>query len=338
MILDFVLGLFSTDMGIDLGTANTLVYVKGKGIVLREPSVVAIKRGAANRVLAVGSEAKAMIGRTPGDIEAIRPMRDGVIADFDVTEAMLRHFIEKVHNRRALARPRMVIAVPSGITPVEHRAVKESAMHAGAQSVDIIEEPMAAAIGAGMPVHEAAANMIIDIGGGTTEVAVISLGGIVFAKSVKVAGDAIDAAIMQHLKKTYNLMIGTRTAEEIKINLGSAFPLEDEKHMEVKGRDMAAGLPKSITITSEEIREALKETVHSIVDVVRLALERTEPELAADLVDRGIVLAGGGALLRGVDKLLAHETQLPVRIAEDPLTAVVMGTGMYLDGIQVYQG
>lgn len=336
MILDILLGLFSTDMGIDLGTANTLVYVKGKGIVLREPSVVAIKRGASNKVLAVGSEAKAMIGRTPGDIVAMRPMRDGVIADFEVTEAMLRYFIEKVHNRKALARPRMVIAVPSGITQVERRAVEESATHAGAQSVHIIEEPMAAAIGSGMPVHEAAANMIVDIGGGTTEVAVISLGGIVFAKSVKVAGDALDSAIAQHMKKTYNLMIGERTAEDIKIEIGSAFVLEEEKEMEVKGRDLTAGLPKSITITSEEVRESLKEPINSILEVVRTALERTAPELAADLVDRGIMVAGGGALLRGIDKLLIHETHLPVRIADDPLTSVAHGTGRYLDGIQVY--
>lgn len=332
MIFDSIAGLFSNDMGIDLGTANTLVYVKGQGIVLREPSVVAIKQGE-NRVLAVGSEAKQMIGRTPGDIVAIRPMKDGVIADFEVTEQMLRYFIQKVHNRKSLVRPRMVIAVPSGITEVEKRAVEDSASQAGARSVALIEEPMAAAIGSGLPVQEPVGNMIVDIGGGTTEVAVISLGGIVFSKTARIAGDEMDQAIIQHLKKTYNLMIGERTAEEIKITLGSAFPMDEETHMTVKGRDMVAGLPKPITITSEEIREALAEPISTILESVKITLERTPPELSADIVDRGMILAGGGSLLRGLDKLIAEETQLPVRTADDPLTAVVLGAGKYLDGM-----
>jgi len=329
-MLKFLLGLFSKDMGIDLGTANTLVYVKGQGIVLSEPSVVAVdtETGA---VRAVGNDAKNMIGRTPGNIVAIRPMKDGVIADFEVTEAMLRYFIRKVHNRNRLAWPRVAISVPSGITEVEKRAVTDSAKHAGAQRIYTIEEPMAAAIGAGLPVHEPAGNMIVDIGGGTTEVAVISLGGIVFCKSVRVAGDELDEAIIQHLRRTYNLMVGERTAEEIKIRIGSAYPLKEEMEMHVKGRDQVAGLPKTLTITSEEIREALGEPVTAIVDAVRVALERTPPELSADIVDRGIVLAGGGALLRGLDKLLSKETGLHVQISEDPLTAVALGTGKYLD-------
>ncbi len=322
-------GWFSNDIGIDLGTANTLVYVKDHGIVLREPSVVAVKAGTME-VLAVGDDAKRMLGRTPGNIVAIRPLKDGVIADFEVTEAMLRHFIRKVHNRRWTARPRVVIAVPSGITEVEKRAVKESATMAGAREVYLIEEPMAAAIGVGLPVQEASGNMIVDIGGGTTEVALISLSGIVYSRSVRVAGDELDEAVVQYMKRAYNLMIGERTAEDIKIRVGSAYPMPKEVTMEVKGRDMVAGLPKTISVTSQEIREALLEPLNSIIDAVRVTLERCPPELAADLVDRGIVLAGGGALLRGLDKLLSEETGLPVHVAEDPLSAVAEGTGKVL--------
>lgn len=330
-------GLFSHDMGIDLGTANTLVYVKGQGIVLSEPSVVAINRDMKNEVRAVGNEAKSMIGRTPGNIVAIRPMKDGVIADFEITERMLEYFIRKVHNRRRLVTPRVVISVPSGITAVEKRAVMESARNAGAKQVFTIEEPMAAAIGAGLPVHEPQGCMIVDIGGGTTEVAVISLGGIVFSKSVRVAGDEMDQAIIQHLKRTYNMMVGERTAEEIKIGIGSSFPLKDELEMQVKGRDQVMGLPKTLAITSEEIREALNEPVSAIVNAVRVTLERTPPELSADIVDRGVVLAGGGALLRGLDQLLSKETGLHVTVAEDPLTAVVLGTGKYLEELKHFQ-
>jgi rod shape-determining protein MreB and related proteins len=322
-------GLFSNDIGIDLGTANTLVYVRDKGIVLREPSVVAVQAGT-NHVLAVGSEAKRMLGRTPGNIVAIRPLKDGVIADFEITEAMLRYFIQKVHNRRNMVSPRVVVAVPSGITEVEKRAVKDSATHAGAREVYLIEEPMASAIGVGLPVQEPAGNMIIDMGGGTTEVAIISLAGIVFSRSVRVAGDELDEALVQYMKRVYNLMIGERTAEEIKIKIGSAYPLEQETTLEVKGRDLVAGLPKTLTITSQEVREAIQEPVNTIVETVRYTLERCPPELSADLVDRGIVLAGGGALLRGLDKLLAEETGLPVHVADDPLSAVVMGTGIVL--------
>ncbi len=328
-------GLFSNDIGIDLGTANTLVFVRDQGIVLREPSVVAVKAGT-NMVLAVGNEAKRMLGRTPANIVAVRPLKDGVIADFEITEAMLRYFINKVHgSRRRLARkPRVVVAVPSGITEVEKRAVKESATHAGAREVFLIEEPMAAAIGVGLPVQDAAGNMIIDIGGGTTEVALISLSGIVFSRSVRVAGDELDEAIVNYIKRAYNLMIGERTAEEIKIKIGSAYPTEKESTMEVKGRDLVAGLPKTLTVTSEEIREALMEPIKTIVDSVRTTLERCPPELAADLVDRGLVLAGGGALLRGLDKLLMEETKLPVHVAEDPLSAVAEGTGKVLSEIK----
>src|SRR5476649_2159443 len=320
------LNYFSTDIGIDLGTANTLVYVRDRGIVLREPSVVAIQTGTSH-VLAVGEEAKRMLGRTPGNIQAIRPMKDGVIADFEITEAMLRYFIQKVHNRRYGIKPRVIVAVPSGITEVEKRAVKDSATHAGARDVYLIEEPMAAAIGVGLPVQESAGNMIIDIGGGTTEVALISLSGIVFSRSVRVAGDELDAAIVQYLKRAYNLMIGERTAEDIKIKIGSAYPVEKETTMEVKGRDLVAGLPKTLTITSQEVREAMAEPVQVIVESIRITLERCPPELSADLVERGIVLAGGGALLRGLDKMLAEETGLPVHVAEDPLSAVAEGTG-----------
>ncbi|MDD2709206.1 MAG: rod shape-determining protein [Verrucomicrobiae bacterium] len=323
-------GLFSNDIGIDLGTANTLVYVRERGVVLREPSVVAVEKGT-NRVRAVGNEAKRMLGRTPGTIEAIRPMKDGVIADFEVTEAMLRHFIQQVHNRRSMVSPRVVVAVPSGITEVERRAVKDSAAHAGAREVYLMEEPMASAIGVGLPVQEPAGNMIVDIGGGTTEVAIISLAGIVFCRSVRVAGDELDEAIVQYIKRVYNLMIGERTAEEIKIKVGSAFPLEQETSMEVKGRDLVAGLPKTLTITSQEVREAMQEPINTVLETVRYTLERCPPELSADLVDRGIVLAGGGALLRGLDRLLGEETGLPVHVADDPLSAVVTGTGIVLN-------
>jgi rod shape-determining protein MreB len=328
-MFDRFLNYFSTDIGIDLGTANTLVYVRDRGIVLREPSVVAIQAGTSH-VLAVGEEAKRMLGRTPGNITAIRPMKDGVIADFDITEAMLRYFIQKVHTRRYGVKPRVIVAVPSGITEVERRAVRESATHAGARQVYLIEEPMAAAIGVGLPVQEPAGNMIVDIGGGTTEVALISLAGIVLSRSVRVAGDELDEAIIQYMKRAYNLMIGERMAEDLKIKVGSAYPLEQELTMEVRGRDLVAGLPKTLTVTSEEIREALQEPVSTIVESVRVTLERCPPELAADLVDRGIMLAGGGALIRGLDKLIAEETGLPVHIADDPLSAVAMGTGVVL--------
>jgi rod shape-determining protein MreB len=330
ILLDRILGFFSSDIGIDLGTANTLVYVKGQGVVLCEPSVVAIDR-ATKSVLAVGEEAKRMLGRTPGNIVAIRPMKDGVIADFDITEAMLRYFIRKVHSRNRLVSPRVIIAVPSGITEVEKRAVKDSAERAGARNpVYLVEEPIAAAIGVGLPIHEPAGNMIIDVGGGTTEIAVISLSGIVFSKSIRIGGDEFDDAIITHLKKAYNLMIGERTAEEIKIRIGSAYPLEEETTLDVKGRDILAGLPKTVTLTSEEIREALSEPLSTILEAVRIALERTPPELSADLIDRGLILAGGGALLRGLDKLISEETGLPVHIADDPLTAIALGTGRYL--------
>lgn len=332
-MLSKLLGLFSNDIGIDLGTANSVVYVKDHGIVLREPSVVAIQAGTSN-VLAVGEEAKRMVGRTPGSIVAIRPMKDGVIADFEITESMLRYFIRKVHNRRSMVAPRVIVAVPSGITEVEKRAVKDSATHAGARKVYLIEEPMAAAIGVGLPVQEPAGNMIVDIGGGTTEVALISLAGIVFSRSIRVAGDELDEAIIQYMKRAYNLMVGERTAEEIKIRVGSAFPLEQEITLEVKGRDLVAGLPKTLTVTSQEIREALLEPVSQIVESVRVTLERCPPELAADLVDRGIMMAGGGSLLRGIDKLLAEETGLPVHVADDPLSAVAEGTGRVLNELQ----
>src|SRR5580700_487488 len=326
-------GWLSSDIGIDLGTANTLVYVKDQGIVLREPSVVAVQAGT-SKVLAVGDEAKRMLGRTPSNIVAIRPLKDGVIADFEVTEAMLRHFISKVHNRRRMVRPRVVIAVPSGITEVEKRAVKDSATHAGAREVYLIEEPMAAAIGVGLPVHEPAGNMIVDIGGGTCEIAIISLAGIVFSRSLRVGGDEFDDTIVAHMKRSYNLMIGERTAEEIKIRVGSAYALEQELTMEVKGRDLSAGLPRTVSIRSEEIREALQEPLSSILESVRITLERCPPELSADLVDRGLVMAGGGALLRGIDRLAAEETGLPVHIADDPLSAVAEGTGRVLQELQ----
>lgn len=320
---------FFYDIGIDLGTANSLVYVKDRGIILREPSVVAIQTGT-KRVLAVGEEAKKMLGRTPGNITAIRPMKDGVIADFEITEAMLRYFIRKAQNNRKLIKPRIIISVPSGITEVEKRAVKDSAIHAGAREVYLIEEPMAAAIGVGLPVQDPAGNMIVDIGGGTTEVALISLAGIVFSRSVRVGGDEMDEAIIQHMKRVYNLMIGERTAENIKISIGSAYPLSEETSIEVKGRDLVAGLPKTIKITSEEVREALQEPITTIIEAIRFTLERSPPELSADLVDRGIVLAGGGALLKGIDKLIAEQTGLTTHVADDPLSAVAEGTGMVL--------
>ncbi|MBN2190864.1 MAG: rod shape-determining protein [Candidatus Aureabacteria bacterium] len=333
MFLDSIFGLFSSDIGIDLGTANTLVYVKGRGIVLCEPSVVAIQEGTTN-VLAVGDEAKRMLGRTPGNIVAVRPMKDGVIFDFEITENMLRYFIQKVHNRKALVRPRIVIAVPSGITEVEKRAVIESSEHAGARKVFLIEEPMAAAIGVGLPVQEPAGNMIVDIGGGTTEVAIISLAGIVFSRSIRTGGDEMDEAVIKYMNRQYNLLIGKNTAENIKIKIGSAYKLDEEVSMEVKGRDQIAGLPKTLTVRSEEIREALMQPVNTIVEVVRTSLERCPPELAADLVDRGIVIAGGGALMRGLDKLLAEETGLPIHVADDPLSAVALGAGKVLDELK----
>lgn len=339
LIVDSVLGAFSNDLAIDLGTANTLVYVKGKGIVLSEPSVVAVHVDGRfrNRVLAVGLEAKNMLGRTPGNIVAIRPMRDGVIADFEVTEAMLKHFIRKVHNdRRTMVRPRIVIAVPSGITQVEKRAVKESAESAGARDVFLIEEPMAAAIGAGLPITEPTCNMVVDIGGGTTEVAVISLAGIVFSRSLRVAGDKMDAAISQYIKRKYNLLIGERTAEIIKTAIGNAYPDPDNlETIEVKGRDLITGIPKILAIDSEEIRVSISDQIDSIIEIVKIALEQTPPELAADIVDRGIVLTGGGALLKGLDHLLREESGLPITVADDPLSTVALGCGMALDKIDI---
>ena len=336
MFLDPILGWFSNDLAIDLGTANTLVYVKGKGIVLSEPSVVAVRKNGRdrNRVLAVGREAKMMLGRTPGNIVAIRPMKDGVIADFEITEAMLRHFIRKVHNRRSLIRPRIIICVPSGITPVEKRAVRESAESAGAREVYLIEEPMAAAIGAGLPITEPICNMVVDIGGGTSEVAVISLAGIVYSKSVRVGGDKMDEAILQYIKRTYNLLIGERTAEIIKTTIGNAFPGESES-MDVKGRDLVTGIPKIINVNSDEVRQAIQEQIDQIVAAVKTALEQTPPELAADIVDRGIYLTGGGALLKGLDELLKQETGLPIKIADDPLATVVLGSGRALDNLNI---
>lgn len=336
--LSGILGVFSNDLAIDLGTANTLVYVKDKGVVLSEPSVVAVRTDnrAKNRVLAVGMEAKNMLGKTPGHITAIRPMRDGVIADFEVTEAMLRHFIHKVHNRRTFVRPRIIVAVPSGITQVEKRAVKESAESAGAREVFLIEEPMAAAIGAGLPITEPTCNMVVDMGGGTTEVAVISLAGIVYSRSIRIAGDKMDASIIQYIKRKYNLLIGERTAEIIKTTIGNAYPdLQNLETIEVKGRDLASGIPKILTIDSEEIRVAISEQIDAIVETVKIALEQTPPELAADIVDRGIVLTGGGALLKNLDKLLREETGLPITITDDPLLTVALGSGKAIDNIDI---
>lgn len=329
MLFNFLYGLFSNDLAIDLGTANTLVYLKGKGIVLREPSVVAIHRDS-KRVLAVGTDAKRMLGRTPESIVAIRPLKDGVIADFDVTEIMLRYFIRKVHNRNTLVRPRVIICVPSGITQVEKRAVKDSALSAGAREVYLIEEPMAAAIGVGLPISEPSGNMILDIGGGTTEVAVISMEGVVYSKSIRIGGDEMDEAVVSYIKRKYNLLIGESTGENIKIKLGSAYPMEERRTMEVKGRDLLEGVPKTVAISDEEVRDSLYEPVYAIVETVKQALENTPPELAGDIVDKGIVVAGGGALLRGIDILLREETGLPIIIAEEPLDAVVLGTGQAL--------
>lgn len=336
MFLNNVLGWFSNDLAIDLGTANTLVYVKGKGVVCDEPSVVVIRRDD-KRPVAVGIEAKKMLGKTPSNILAIRPMKDGVIADFDATGEMLKYFIAKVHNRRSFISPRVIIGVPSAITQVEQRAVKDAAHASGAREVYLIEEPMAAAIGVGLPVGEPSGNMIVDIGGGTTDIAVISLDGIVFSKAVRVGGDKMDEAIMAHMKRRYNLMIGDRTAEQIKIDIGSAYPIEGDapREMEIKGRDLISGIPKTITINEDEIREALSEPVNIILDTVKVALENTPPELAADIVDRGIVLAGGGALLKGLDFLIKEETGLPVIVADDPLTAVVRGVGRMLDELEL---
>ncbi len=337
MIFDWLYGLFSNDLAIDLGTATTLIYVKGKGIVSCEPSVVAVARDARGdkRVLAVGREAKEMLGRTPGNIEAIRPLRDGVIADFEITEAMLRYFITRAHNRRSWVKPRIIICVPFGITEVEKRAVKESAESAGAREVYLIEEPMAAAIGAGLPITEPSGNMVVDIGGGTTEVAVISLAGIVYSQSVRVGGDKMDDAIVAYMKRKYNLAIGEQTAERIKMTIGNAYSLDEQLTMEVKGRDMVAGVPKTVVVNSDEMRDALAEPINSIVEAVLLALERTPPELAADIVDKGVVLTGGGALLKNMDVLLREETGLPVMVSDDPISAVVLGSGKTLDHIEL---
>jgi rod shape-determining protein MreB len=336
MFFDRFWGMLSNDLAIDLGTASTLVYVKGKGIVANEPSVVAIRKDArGTKILAVGNEAKKMLGRTPANITAIRPMRDGVIADFDVTESMLKYFIQIAHNRKSFVKPRIIVSVPSGITPVEKRAVRESAELAGAREIYLIEEPMAAAIGAGLPVSEPIGSMIVDIGGGTTEVAVISLSGIVYSQSVRTAGDKMDEAIVSFIKRKHNLLIGERTAELIKITIGTAFPEEDIKTVDVKGRDMITGIPKTIEISSVEITEAIQEPINAIVDGVKTALERTPPELASDIVDRGIVLAGGGALLKNIDVLLREETGLPIIICDSPLTAVVLGAGQALDELDL---
>jgi len=331
---DFIFGKFSRDLGIDLGTATTLVFARGSGIILCEPSVVAINKDN-NRPLAFGNEAKMMLGRTPANIVAVRPMRDGVIADFEITEMMLRHFINKSHNRSAFVRPRIVVGVPSGITGVEKRAVLDAAMHAGAREAYLVEEPMAAAIGANLPVSEAQGSMIVDIGGGTTEVAVLALGGIVVSKSIRVAGDEMDEAIVAHCRKNYNLLIGERTAEQIKIDIGSAYPLPEERTVEVRGRDLVTGLPKTLTLTSSEIRDALAEPVATVVDAVRMTLEKTPPELAADIMDRGIVMAGGGSLLRGLDKHLAQETDMSVYVVDDPISCVAYGTGKILEEIDI---
>ena len=332
-MFNFLLGLFSNDMGIDLGTSTTLVYVKGQGIVLWEPSVVAINKDTGD-ILAVGTEAKKMIGKTPANITAFRPMRDGVIADFEVTEKMIRHFIKKVHNRRSLLHPRVVIGVPSCITEVERRAVRDASEQAGAREIHLIDEPMAAAIGAEVPVQDPAGNMIVDIGGGTTEVAVISLGGMVLSRSVRVAGDEVDEAIISYFKKERNLLIGERTAEETKIRIGTAMPEKEQKTIEVKGRHLATGLPKTVKVSSGEMHEALKGPIKIIVSLIKDTLEDTPAELSADLVDRGIILVGGGALLSGLPELLSKETELPVNLAPDPLTCVVLGAGTYLEQLE----
>lgn len=337
-ILDRFAEYFANDIAIDLGTANTLVFAKGRGIILNEPSVVAVQknyRGINNRVLAVGREAKEMLGRTPGSIVAIRPIKDGVIADFEVTQSMLKYFISKATPKKGFIRPRIIICVPYGITQVEKRAVKESAHSAGAREVYLIEEPMAAAIGAGLPITEPSGNMVVDIGGGTTGVAVISLGGIVYCKSIKVAGDKFDEAIVNYVRRQFNLLIGERTAENIKIAIGNAYPYEDEKVMEIKGRDLVAGAPKTIEITSSQVHDALMDPLSEVVDAVKTALEKTPPELASDIVDNGIVLTGGGALMANLDVLLREKTGLPVSIAEDPLTCVVLGSGKVLDELDL---
>jgi rod shape-determining protein MreB and related proteins len=331
--LGYLNGFGGRDMAVDLGTANTLVYVRGRGIVLSEPSVVAIDERTGD-VHAVGVEAKRMLGRTPGTISAIRPLKDGVIADFDVTEQMLRHFIQKVHQHR-FAHPRVVVCVPSGVTGVEKRAVEEATLSAGAREAHLIEEPMAAAIGAGLPVSEPTGNMIVDVGGGTSEVAVISLGGIVVSQSLRVGGDEMDDAIVSHIKKEYKLLIGQQTAEEIKLEIGSAFQLREEMQAEVRGRDMLTGLPKTVVLSSDEVRHALEEPVSQIIDAIRTTLDKTPPELAADIMDRGIVLAGGGALLTGLDERLRHETQMPTQLAESPLTCVAVGSGRSLEVLEV---
>jgi len=337
LLFDFILGKFSSDIAIDLGTANTLVYMKGKGIVLNEPSVVAINKDSrgSKKVLAVGSEAKKMLGRTPGNIVAIRPLREGVIADFDITEAMIRHFIQRVYKRGALIRPRIIISIPSGITQVERRAVREAAESAGAREVYFIEEPMAAAIGAGLPVMEPTSSMVVDIGGGTTEVAVISLGGIVYSKSVRIAGDRMDEEIVQYMKRKYSLLIGERSAEIIKMSIGCAYPDRELRAVDVKGRNVVRGIPTIVEINSEEVREAIMEPVNIIVATIRNVLENAPPELAGDIVERGIVLTGGGALLTNLDLLIKEETGLPVAVADDPLTVVARGAGMALDHIDI---
>ena len=328
--------IIGRDMAVDLGTANTLVYVRRRGVLLDEPSVVALN-DSTGEVIAVGHQAKQMLGRTPDNITALRPLRDGVIADFEATEQMLRHFIARVHRRRYFAKPRMVICVPSSITPVEQRAVKEAGYQAGARRVYVVEEPMAAAIGAGLPVHEATGNMIVDVGGGTTEVAVISLGGIVTSLSIRTAGDDLDAAIIAWMKKEHGVMLGERTADDVKITLGSAFPRPGEPEGEVRGRDMVTGLPRTVTVTSADIRHALEEPLHAIVDAVRVTLDQTPPELAGDIMDRGIVLTGGGALLRGLDERIRHETGMPVHVAEDPLVSVAMGAGRCVEEFEALQ-
>jgi len=335
MALKNFFSIFTNDLAIDLGTANTLLFLKGKGIVIREPSIVAINRKNNNKVEAIGQEAKEMLGRTPGNIIAIRPMKDGVIADFEVTEKMLEYFIRKACNRRRWIRPRIVICVPSGITPVERRAVQDTALRAGASEVYLMLEAMAAAIGAGLPITEPGGNMVVNIGGGTTDIAVISLSGIVYSRSIRVAGNEMDTAIIQYIKRKYNMLIGERTAEQVKIRIGSSFPLEESLSMDIKGRDLIEGIPKTLTLTDKEAREALSDITSTIVDSVKVALEITPPELAADFVDKGIILTGGGALLRGIDLRLREETGVPVTLAEDPLTSVVMGVGRMLDDFEL---
>ncbi len=339
MIFDKLIGMFSNDMGIDLGTANTLVLSRGEGIIINEPSVVAIKsdKHGRQRILAVGREAKEMVGKTPGDIKAIRPMKDGVIADFDITEKMIRYFIEKAHKRKAFIRPRIIICVPYGLTQVERKAVKESALSAGAREVYLIEEPMAAAIGAGLPVKEPQGSLVVDIGGGTTEIGVISLGGLVVSKSIRVAGDKIDSAIMDYIKKKYNLVIGERVAEDLKIEIGTALPLEEPLKMSVTGRDQVGGLLNTITVTSEDIYEAMKEPLRSIAEALKDVLEETPPELAGDIIENGIMLTGGGALIRNLDKYLSQIVKIPVFIADEPLLAVAKGTGHVLEEIEILQ-